>query len=311
MQDSKLIEIKKISKAFVLTWIINNICTNHCDYCPSDLHEGKNHHYDWSHAERFSRFIIEKHKNVRLTIGGGEPTLSPWFKDLVQLFYENGCATGVTTNGARTVRYYQDIAKYMSHVVFSHHPSYTDDELLTKALSISNICKTYMAVMFDSRYFDQALEFYQKISDHKLISAKAVRIHARNKDKTQGHTYTPDQLSILENLQPIIAKHIPKVKFSDDYRGFGIYENGVGEEIFSQRIINSHKTNFIGWECDIGLESLFVEYNGVIRRGNCITSQIIGQIQNFENINWPTQPMICRQNFCDCNTDVYISKRKL
>lgn len=310
MQDGKLIEIKKMSGHFMLTWIINNICTNHCDYCPSNLHEGKNHHYEWSHAERFSKFLINKYGKVSLAISGGEPTLSPWYKDLVQLFYENGCSTGVTTNGARSIRYYQDIAKFMSYIVFSHHPSYADPALLDKALSISNICHAHITVMFDSRYFDQALEFYQKIANYPSLSAKATRIHARNKDKTQGNTYTSEQLHILNNLKPILARNMPKIKYPENHRAIGIYDNGMQKSIFSQELINNHQTNFIGWECDIGLESLFVQYNGDVRTGNCLSAKKIGQIQNFENIIWPTKSMICPQTFCDCNTDIYISKRK-
>ena len=45
MIQQKFSKIVDDSGIFRLTWIINNICTQHCDYCPSYLNSGKNHHY--------------------------------------------------------------------------------------------------------------------------------------------------------------------------------------------------------------------------------------------------------------------------
>ena len=45
-----------------VTWVINNICTNACLYCPPNLHKGKNHHYDWENAKRFWQILLEKYE---------------------------------------------------------------------------------------------------------------------------------------------------------------------------------------------------------------------------------------------------------
>ena len=44
-----------------LTWIINNICTNACSYCPENLHNGSNHNYDWENARKFFKLLFEKY----------------------------------------------------------------------------------------------------------------------------------------------------------------------------------------------------------------------------------------------------------
>ena len=57
---SEMIEIKQAKPAFYLTWVINNICTNKCSYCPPSLHNGKNHHYDWNQAKKFINNLFAK-----------------------------------------------------------------------------------------------------------------------------------------------------------------------------------------------------------------------------------------------------------
>jgi hypothetical protein len=74
------------------------------------------------------------------------------------------------------------------------------------------------------------------------------------------------------------------------------------------QFINAGMTNFNGYVCEIGLKSLFVHYNGKIALGNCSVGGYIGEIENFEDIKWPTKPVICTKNVCHCSTDVNISK---
>ena len=47
-----------------VTWVINNICTNACKYCPPNLHKGKNHHYDWENAKRFWQLLLNKYDKI-------------------------------------------------------------------------------------------------------------------------------------------------------------------------------------------------------------------------------------------------------
>jgi organic radical activating enzyme len=306
----KIIEIKQNGPALYLTWVINNICTNQCSYCPSNLHDGKNHHYDWEHARRFTEFLLNKYPKIHLAISGGEPTVSPWFKDLVKMYSDAGNPVGVTTNGARTVRYYDDVSQYLSYVVMSYHPSFEDPDLLEKAVACSNHTFTTVSVMFDSRYFDRSLEIYHKIAnEYPSLGVEAIRINDWGVGHTLGRDYTDEQNEILNSLKTVSAKtHVfPK---NQGYIGAtALYDDGVWEMLNAQDLINAGESKFKGWECNIGLESLFVHFNGKIQLGNCISSTVIGEIQNFDSIQWPTSPFICPQNFCNCTTDVYVSKK--
>jgi organic radical activating enzyme len=85
----RLIKVKQQTNTMLLTWIINNICNNHCAYCPPILHTGKNHHYEWEKAKEFLYRLFSHYPRIHCSISGGEPTLSPFFKELVEIFYEN------------------------------------------------------------------------------------------------------------------------------------------------------------------------------------------------------------------------------
>jgi len=306
-----IIEIKQKIPAMYLTWIINNICTNACSYCHPNLHTGTNHNYDWSHAEKFIDEVLSRYPKIHVAISGGEPTLSPWFKDLVKKFSDAGHPVGITTNGARTVRYFEDVSQYLSYVVMSYHPSFEDTELEEKALACAKNTITSVSVMMDSRHFDKSLEMFHKLSKHDNLSVEHVRIQDWRANTHEGSEYTPEQIKIMNSLTRHTAKNLAKPKNPGLTGAEAFFLDGTHEpNLNAQELINSGNTNFESWTCNIGLESLYVKYDGLIRRGNCITSPFVGKIQDIENIIWPIGPIMCRQNYCNCTTDVYVSKQK-
>ena len=308
----KIIKIEQTAPAFFITWVINNICTNQCSYCPYDLHNGSNHNYDWSDAETLAKYLIGKHPKISLAISGGEPTLSPWLRDLVKMFSDAGHPVGMTTNGARTVRYFEDIAPLMSYIVMSYHPSFEDPQLIEKAEACARHTHTTVSIMMDSRHFDKSLSLYEKIkNNHPSLSIEPIRIQDWGVRSTGGRTYTPVQEEILDKLTRVSATQVVHPKNPGISGATAYYDNGVEQPLRAQQLINDQQTNFQGWDCDIGLNSLYIRYDGVIRLANCIGSDVIGKIQDFDGIKWPTQTFICPQTFCNCTTDVYISKRQV
>lgn len=309
--NPKIIKIEQDIPALYLTWVINNICTNACSYCPPNLHTGTNHNYEWADAEKFIKLVLEKYPKIHVAISGGEPTVSPWFKDLIKMFSDAGHPVGVTTNGARTANYYRDISKYLSYIVMSYHPSYEDENFIEKALACAENTYCTVSVMMDSRHLDKCLAMYIKLSEHKQLSVQPVKIHDWGVKTFDGRDYTPKQLDLIASLPRIYAK-APIIPDVVGYTGStAFYDDGSESKLDAQKLINENNTNFIGWECNIGLESLYVKFDGIVRSGNCITSPIIGKIQDSDNILWPQQSITCKQTFCNCTTDVYVSKKKL
>lgn len=311
--QKEITEIKQKYNALYLTWVINNICPNKCSYCPPILHEGANHHYDWEAAKSFSQHLIDKYPKIHLAIAGGEPTMSPFFTNLVDMFYQAGHPVGVTTNGARTVRYYEEIASKLSYVVLSYHYAFKDPDFLEKALVCGEKTKSTVHVMMDSRYFDKCLEMFYKFAEYDTLMVEAVRINEWIKGDTSGRDYTDKQLDILTSLPSIPPKIDNSTRKVLTAASFHYNDNSFTDWGSAQLLMNEGKNRFLGWRCNIGIESLFVHFHGNIQRGNCSVGNpvFIGNVNDFNNINWPSAPVICTQVECQCSTDIYVSKKKI
>lgn len=306
MDLSNLTRVENTAGTFHLTWVINNICTQHCDYCPSLLNAGKNHHYNWDDARKFAEKILEKHSKIRLIIAGGEPTVSPWFKSLVKLFKDQGHCVSASTNGVRGGSYWDDCP--LTDITVSYHPQYHDDQWIERVVETQQRIPDIMTrVMMDTRYWDRCVDMHQRLTAvpglgvevAKLVDWGALRM-----------PYTEEQLAWMAATTHRNPKVKKSIEFMDAWQLSKLYNNKdqrIGTfSYWPNYLINQGLNQFQNWQCSIGLESLFVQFDGSVRRGNCEQGGYIGRIQ--EDFALPTDPIVCRQKLCKCDTDMLISK---
>jgi len=315
----KIIAIKNVSNTLLLTWVINNICTNHCSYCPSNLHNGQNHHYDWDKAKEFIQNCFAKYGNIQCNLSGGEPTVSPFFKELVNLIYDNGGVTNLTTNLVRKQEWWSDIADKLCSISISYHPEFMEtkekeDELIEKIMYLHKRTRVTMRVMMHPDYWDQCYDFYQrleKLNDGFCMEMVRILPNFGIGDPFCTINYTAEQDSILNNTPPILKFNSLPVNFRHNKTRSAIVYDDKSESwldfAITSSLENNKLTNFQGWSCDIGLESLFVHYDGKVQKGNCGEGGFIGNIMGA--IDWPTESTVCSKDLCHCIADVLISKR--
>jgi len=97
-----------------------------------------------------------------------------------------------------------------------------------------------------------------------------------------------------------VVNMIPMIYFDD---------NSVDERPNTVDYINNGMTNFNGYKCDVGLKSLYISYDGEIMLANCFINGSIGNINDPDNIRWPTESVVCNKNLCHCTSDVNIDKQ--
>ncbi len=304
-----IIEIRSPDpRVFQLTWCINNICTNHCRYCPGLLHRGANHHYDWQHAERFAREIMQLQPRIQLSIAGGEPTVSPWLKDLINLFLAQGHLVGLTSNGVRQGHYWDDCRP--DYVCLSYHAAFEDLSWVGRALDTQQrIPHTTARIMMDPDRWQQCVTVYNLLMTTDL-GVEAVKIVNWYGGSTPVN-YTAEQLAWLASAEEKLpnAVKIPK----QEYRATAVDLAGNSAVVtgpWANQLITQDQHHFTGWQCDIGLDSLFVHFDGSYRRGNCAEGGYIGRIQDTL-LKWPTTPVICHLPSCNCTTDILTAKRMI
>ncbi len=319
---SRIIKIVQDHNApFFVTWVINNICTNACSYCPSSLHAGKNHHYDWENARKFVKTLFEKYKEIHCSIAGGEPSVSPFLKDLVQLFHENGGTVGLTSNAAKTVDFWREITPYLNYISFSWHAEYIDKNFKDKVLTAMENTSTTVRVMMHPDFWEESVEAFDTYNNIDGIHCQAIRIIDWMNDPNGTHSrYTPEQDlwfnsgfdKTSENLKRNFKKqnkiHYTHKKINNQST-FYFEDGSTVTTSVPDNFINNGLTNFKGYECEIGLREIFIDWRGQIRPGNCSVGQVIGNVNYPELINWPTRPYTCNIDICHCVTDVLVNKR--
>jgi hypothetical protein len=141
------------------------------------------------------------------------------------------------------------------------------------------------------------------------MGVEAVRILDWGGNSQQVH-YTEEQLAWLDQCQNKRPRPFTTTKL--EYSATVHYLDGKKKEYASgpwaNQLISQNRHYFTGWQCDIGLNSLFVQYDGSYRRGNCSQGGYIGWLQD-PVLKFPTESVICELNHCHCTTDILTPKR--
>lgn len=310
----QLLQIRQRKPTVQISWILNNICTNHCDYCPPSLHSGTNHHYQWDHAKTFTERLLARYTRMHVSISGGEPTLSPHFRELVDMFHSAGHTVGITSNGARSIDWWRETAPQLSYICFSYHPGYPDPQFEEKVLAAADYTQCTVRVMMDASNWSHSLEAFNKFRTHGNIRTEAVRLLPELANRRiPSCDYTPEQDRWLNETPPYDSVEQsyplnPSHRHADIGSEFYWSDGSLDEYGDSNYLLNTNRTDFRGWSCNIGLESLFIFWDGDVKKGNCHQGGVLFNIRDHHLHPLPDRGELCFQPICHCGTDILITK---
>lgn len=321
-----------ISNRKYVTWVLNNICPYSCVYCPEIVHSGKiKTYYDWEVHKEFLDFLFDYWKGNKITfaITGGEPTVHPYFEKILDKITEAGHDVGITTNLSRSINFWESIIDKLNYVSTSFHPHYENTDIkhkkfIDKLLVLSEKTKYEVRVMMYPELWDTCIDFIDKVretnynwTDGAIDQVMAVKVleDFGILDKYCDINYTDEQLDYIDNFdfasEDIIINHKIQERNKQLY--------SVQEQVYLidienkkyipnhiQEISNKRLTNFSGWNCNIGIDSIYIDYDGVIKGGNCLEGGIIGDL--LSKVNWNVEPIRCGSTYCHCVTDIKITK---
>jgi MoaA/NifB/PqqE/SkfB family radical SAM enzyme len=321
-----------ISNRKYVTWVLNNICPYSCVYCPEIVHSGKiKTYYDWEVHKEFLDFLFDYWKGNKITfaITGGEPTVHPYFEKILDKINEAGHDVGITTNLSRSINFWESIIDKLNYVSTSFHPHYENTDIkhkkfIDKLLVLSEKTKYEVRVMMYPELWDTCIDFIDKVretnynwTDGAIDQVMTVKVleDFGILDKYCDINYTDEQLDYIDNFdfasEDIIINHKIQERNKQLY--------SVQEQVYLidienkkyipnhiQEISNKRLTNFSGWNCNIGIDSIYIDYDGVIKGGNCLEGGIIGDL--LSKVNWNVEPIRCGSTYCHCVTDIKITK---
>jgi organic radical activating enzyme len=316
---SRLVHGNKVYEDyFVVNWCFFSICNFSCSYCPTSLHDGKKRGLPIDVVKNFCSNLIEakKDKKIFFEFTGGEITYYKNFIPLFEFLKSKGAETGLISNGGQDLTFWEKHKHLIDHICLSFHPEAGDMNHFFEVVKILNeVTTVHVNIMMLPSKFDELLSFSEKISSEIEGISVAMQALFENMDG-KIFSYTPEQKSILDNQNlptgQNIKYHQSPHKKRNVYRGEmkKVYEDGSSEVVVSPELIAKGENNWLGWQCNIGLENLVINFDGDVSRGWCGVGGRIGNVQDTD-FKFPTSPITCAAQNCYCGFDIMATKQKI
>jgi hypothetical protein len=157
--------------------------------------------------------------------------------------------------------------------------------------------------MLPSR-FDECFTIAKELAED--FSEISLSLKPLIKPTSELYDYTDTQMEMLRSYY----KPVDPVKFSMRAKGEMMvrFDDGSTDKMPASRIVSRGLNSFLGWECNIGLESLAINANGEIFRGNCRVGGQIGSVQDGI-YSIPDKPIRCMRRLCFCATEICSEKK--
>ena len=146
----------------------------------------------------------------------------------------------------------------------------------------------------------------QKGDNAKIEQAEKTFIQ----DKTEHYTQKTETIDERHNLyySKEELEFMAEYKNEQQWKNIKLHTPSETLELNTDELKAKNLNSWKGWHCYIGIDSLYVEYNGTLFRGNCMLGPSLGKIG--EKINWPSTPIVCSIKKCWCNGDMIVRKIK-
>lgn len=330
IQPIKIINLQPKEVLDVRFWP-TDICNFNCSYCFPGSKDGvyrypKNVNTVIKNFSLLFDLYRDKYgkKKIDLNlVGGGEPTLWPHFTEFCAGIKErHNVELTVTTNGSRTLRWWQDNSQYIDKVTLSVHHEFVDVDHTIEVLDYlygEGITCTALVLM-DAQEFDKCKGIIEKLKTSKhpwFIEAKPV-VDFPGKDNL---SYTEEQKQFMkQDLKRLpdpsfLMKNLHLFRIHDS---IALYDDDTAETKRTSDYINEGTNYYNNWNCNVALENLVITFDGTVK-GSC-NAELFKDYninlfdENFEEefnkASFNLATIKCPFASCACQPDTHISKWK-
>lgn len=344
MKPIKIISTQK-SNILEIRWNPNNVCNYKCEYCFPNSNTG-----DYLSPKNLDivinnfKHLIRKYKTelgkdkIHFMMAGGEPTL---WKDLAifirEIKKDNDVYVTLNTNGSRTLRWWKENGHLIDNAHLSYHISQADpDHMIAVADTLFEFNKKVtVKVLMDRKFWQDGLDVIDHMkqkSKHKWFIMAGEVIDPEVDTFTNIKVVNSNDIALTHKQKGFLKnalKRIPsliwmwknrRLMFGGQirlYESTAHFADGKTVKAKSNTYINNTWNSFKGWSCDIGLDSVYIHWDGEIK-GSC-QQTIYGLDHCFnileetfiEKFNPEFVPSICTKRNCFCSPETHISKFKL
>ena len=308
-----------------------DICNYNCAYCfpgsvTNKLRYPKNIDTVIKNFRILFNSYIQKHNKTKFKInivGGGEPTLWPYFAQFCKKIKEqHDVHLQLTTNGSRTVRWFTENTQDVDEVVLSYHHKDANidnfiavgDYLFERGTDVTAL------ILMDNTAWNKcidAIDIMKRSKHDWIIQAKEVvdapgfDINSYNKEKLD---YLSQPIKRAPSSQWII-KNLNRFRI---HESIAMYNNDSIVPATPNKYIVDKTNYFKGWKCNVAIENLVITHDGSVT-GSC-QEQIFKDAninlfvedfeERFNREEFSLNTIVCPKSSCSCQPDTHITKWK-
>ena len=323
------------------TWFIGKRCNYDCSYCASFYHDNYSPHASLENAcifiDQLEQYAITQNKKFKIAITGGEPFANPNFTKILEHASKklNISQLVVTTNGSMPLSVYQKAANYLTNMTVSLHleqPKSITNKTIDNIIILNDIASLFLNVnimllpgrlaevkkiiqkfkqnniRFVTRTIEPPFEDKDnriKKGDHEAIEqAEETFVLNKLRGKNQNKKDIDQRLREYYSREELEFLEKSKVQ----WKNIRLHSEAEVLELNTDELKARRLNNWKNWQYYIGIDSLYIQHNGEIYRGNCMLGEKLGTVG--DNINWPSKPFVCTASSCGCNADMIVRKAK-
>lgn len=309
------------SNVMRLELFLSDYCNYQCWYCSKDFNGRTTrwpkldvllpnflHLLDYYVAYGKNKFVIH--------IGGGEPSQWPNLVEFVSgVKKHHNCIISLTTNGSRTVRWWNENVKHFDHVGLSVHHEQVDAAHLATVGDIiyKNKVAVWASVLMDSAAWDKCIGIIDTLKKSRYKWAiTSDQIHAENIN------YTDEQKKYLnkrtQRANSIFYDLFVNNKKRPRYEKPTVHIDNHYKKVPTTWLLLNGYNNFKGWSCNVGVDTAFIDKTGNIR-GSCgnklFNEDFYYNIfdEDFKIKFKPNiKPVVCEMTSCVCQPETNCTK---
>ena len=253
---------------------LSDVCNYKCWYCFPGSNTGTQ---PWPTLEKIKEnlgHVLEYYKThlnkkqFYLHIIGGEPTLWKNFGEFIQYFKENyDCLISISSNGSRTVRWWNEYGHSLDQVMLSCQHQYVDTDHIREVANVlyKKRVDLIALVLMDPKEWDKCIGIIRRLEENTYKwPIAAMEVHH------ESLQYTDEQKEFLANYV------CPRTNLWYKWRSTKIvhplptitFEDGTKKTVEANYLSLTNQNYFFSWRCNVGIDTLYIEKTGFMQ-GAC------------------------------------------
>lgn len=307
-----------------IDFTIGTICNYKCYYCFEGLNDGQfKFPTDIDLTVTNLKYLLDLYNksNIRLHITGGEPTHWNQLDEFVSHF--QSCKVTLSTNGSKKLEWWEKNSHLFDCISISVHAGYSDVEHLSKVATwIYDNTDTFIecTVLMDPQNWSHCVSMIEEFTNKDISWLLKVRPVILKGDSS--HYSNEQYLYMKDKVKNYPSdEYIRKMssKISSKTNLITTFNDGSVQSLKTIDFFEHNWHHFTGWSCNVGVDRFSIDRDGTIK-GACGAKNLFGLTEplSIYDPNLTTkitknmiQPTICQLNYCECPSDIKITKHVL